>query len=102
MGFLSQIANVFTGSEDAKAARKASNIQQQGAIDAAEGVRESRDVALGEFSGLGEVGQRGLDLAGFLGDANAQASFARDNPLFTLGLQNLNEKTNKSAAHAEG
>ena len=34
MGFLADIGNIFTGAEDAKAARKAGKIQSQAAEDA--------------------------------------------------------------------
>lgn len=98
MGFLSQIANIFTGSEDAKAAKGAGRVQEQASKDAAAGVRIAGDTALDRFSGLSEVGQQGIDLAGFLGDPNAQADFAQNNPLYQLGLDNLNQQTNKSAA----
>tara|TARA_R110001606_G_scaffold396341_1_gene570285 strand:+ start:382 stop:1068 length:687 start_codon:yes stop_codon:yes gene_type:complete len=98
MGFLSQIANIFTGSEDAKAAKGAGRVQEQASKDAAAGVRVAGDTALDRFSGLNEVGQQGIDLAGFLGDPNAQADFAQNNPLYQLGLDNLNQQTNKSAA----
>lgn len=98
MGFLSQIANIFTGSEDAKAAKGAGIVQEQASKDAAAGVRIAGDTALDRFSGLSEVGQQGIDLAGFLGDPNAQVDFAQNNPLYQLGLDNLNQQTNKSAA----
>ena len=98
MGFLSQVANVFTGSEDAKAAKRAGQIQQDEAITQGANLRVAGDTASGFFNPLMEVGQQGLDLAGFLGDPNKQAQFAQNNPLFQLGLDNLNTQTNRSAA----
>ena len=80
-------------------AAKQSTAEQLAAIQAGQdrinqGAQTSQDF-LAPFAG---VGQQGVDLAGFLGDPNAQAQFAQNNPLFDLGLQNLNEQTNKSAA----
>ena len=109
MSFLSQIANVFTGSESAKAATRAGEIQQQEAIrqganvgvaggEAFDIVGQAGQDALSRFDPLSGVGARGVDLAGFLGDPQQQAQFLESNPLFQLGLQNLNQQTQKSAA----
>lgn len=99
MGFLSQIANVFTGSEDAKARSRAGELQQetaQRAID--EFILPSSEAATARFDPLAQVGQRGVDLAGFLADPQAQAQLAFNNPLFQLSREALTEDINQSAA----
>jgi len=98
MGFLSQLGNVFTGSEDAKARKKAGRIQQEEAINQAGQIRESGQAAQALFDPLTGVGQQGIDLAGFLGNPQQQFDFIQSNPLFKLGLENLNTQTNQSAA----
>ena len=116
MGFLSDIVGGITGSTAAKASKKAGRIQQeeaerqagnigvagQQAFDilggAGEGLGVAGQEAISRFDPLAGVGQQGIDLAGFLGDPSQQASFLESNPLFQLGLQNLNEQTQKSAA----
>ena len=98
MGFLSQLTNVFTGSEDAKARRKGAEVQQQQAISSAGDIGVAGQSAIGRFDPLAQVGQQGLDLASFIGSPQEQFQFLESNPLFQLGLQNLNEQTQQSAA----
>jgi hypothetical protein len=43
------------------------------------------------------IGESGLSQAGFLTDPQAQFDFLQSNPLFQLGLDNLNLQTNKQA-----
>lgn len=50
------------------------------------------------FDPLAQVGQRGIDLAGFLADPQAQAKLAFNNPLFQLSREALTEDINQSAA----
>lgn len=45
-----------------------------------------------------QVGQRGIDLAGFLGDPTAQFDFLQSNPLFQSALENANIQTGRRAA----
>ena len=45
-----------------------------------------------------QVGQRGVDLAGFLGDPGAQFDFLQNNPLFQSALQNANLQMQRGAA----
>ena len=109
MGFLSQIANVFTGDESARAAQKAGRIQQQEAarqgVNVGQAGQEAFDIvgqagqeAVSRFDPLSGVGARGVDLAGFLGSPQEQFQFLESNPLFQLGLDNLNTQTQQSAA----
>lgn len=99
MGFLSQIGNIFTGDESARAARKAGNIQNEAAQQAITGqIAPAGERAIARFDPLAGVAQQGIDQAGFLTDPQAQFDFIQQNPLFQLGLQNLNEQTQQSAA----
>jgi len=98
MGFLSQVANVFTGSEDAKARKKAGNLQQEQAFTQAENIGETGKEALARFDPLAQVGQRGIDLAGLLGNPQAQAELAFNNPLFQLSRDAMVGDINRSAA----
>lgn len=102
MGFLSDVfkgaKNLLTGSEDAKAAKQSMEVQKQQAISNASDIGAASKSALSRYDPLQEVGQRGIDLSGFLGDADQQFSFLQNNPLFQLGLDNLNKQTSKSAS----
>ena len=83
----------------ARDASKAAESEQTEAIRLAqEELRRATGEAQGFLSPFGGVGQQGIDLAGFLTDPSQQRSFLESNPLFQLGLDNLNQQTNKSAA----
>ena len=58
MGFLSQLANVFTGSESAKAATQAGEVQEEAAINAAGRVGDTGALAA---ANLGIAGQQAKD-----------------------------------------
>lgn len=98
MGFLSQLTNVFTGSEDAKARRNAGEIQQQQAISSAGDLGVAGESAIARFNPLANVAQAGIEQAGFLTDPNQQFDFIQSNPLFQMGLQNANEQIQQNAA----
>jgi len=98
VGFLSQIANVFTGSESAKAASRAGEIQQAEAQRQGVNVGAAGASAISRFDPLANVGARGIDLAGFLGSPQEQFDFAQSNPLFQQGVTNLTENVQQSAA----
>lgn len=97
-GFLSQVANVFTGSEDAKAAKKASKASQAALGEARGVVQDAGTQAQNLLQPFAELGQSGISQAGFLTSPTAQFDFLQNNPLFDLGLQNLNEQTQNIAA----
>jgi len=71
---------------------------RSGEKDALSAIEGGEQRALGFLEPLAGVGQQGIDLAGFLTDPSQQASFLESNPLFQLGLQNLNEQTGRSSA----
>tara|TARA_R100000541_G_scaffold12840_1_gene21368 strand:- start:7943 stop:8593 length:651 start_codon:yes stop_codon:yes gene_type:complete len=99
MGFLSQLANVFTGSEDAKARQKAGDIQQEQALNAiSQEIKPAGQRSLDYLSPYEQAGQQGLSQVGFLTDPQAQMDFAKNNPLFQLSRDMLTEDLNQSAA----
>lgn len=98
MSFLSDFIGGITGSTAAKAAKKSAQIQQEAAQQAATDVSAAGESALSRFDPLEQIGQRGFELSGFLADPTQQAQFLQSNPLFDLGLQNLNQQTQSSAA----
>ena len=99
MGFLSQLANVFTGSEDAKARQQAGQIQQDQALNAiSQEIRPAGQRSLGYLAPYEQAGQQGLSQVGFLTDPQAQMDFAKNNPLFQLSRDMLTEDLNQSAA----
>ena len=71
------------------------------AADAAQDAAALQAAAGREASGLLDpfkaIGESGLSQAGFLTDPQAQFDFLQSNPLFQLGLDNLNLQTNKQA-----
>lgn len=85
--------------KDAKRASQAAEAQELSALqEAQEELRRATGEAQGFLSPFAGVGEQGLDLAGFLTDPTQQRSFLESNPLFQLGLQNLNQQTQRSAA----
>jgi len=105
MGFVRDI----TGKTSANAARRAGEIQSDSGLAAAEEVRAAGLESGGLLSAAGQqagalydpfqqLGQSGVDQAGFLTDPNAQFDFLQSNPLFQMGLDNANTQTMQSAA----
>ena len=77
----------FSGKAGAEAAQSAAEAQIAAGKEAA---------AL--FDPFQALGQSGLEQAGLLTDPNAQFQFLQNNPMFQMGLNNLNQQTMKSAA----
>lgn len=80
------IDDKLLGGDASDAALDAAAVQQAGAREAS--------ALLDPFKAIGESG---LSQAGFLTDPQAQFDFLQSNPLFQLGLDNLNLQTNKQA-----
>jgi hypothetical protein len=92
------VGGIVAGNQAASAAEKGGRAQQAG-IDA--GIAEQqRASAEGQtfLAPFGEIGQQGIDQAGFLTDPQAQFDFLQSNPLFKLALENANVRTEKMAA----
>lgn len=87
MGLLSDIVSIFTGGNQADAAREGAALQIEAGKEAS--------ALLDPFQG---IGQQGLDLSGFLTDPNQQFQFLQNNPIFQASLDNANNQTNRMAA----
>jgi hypothetical protein len=85
----------IAGNKAAAASRSAAKVQQQAANNAANNLTSTGERLFNPYIGLGE---RGVELSGFLGDPQAQFQFLQNNPLFQMGLDNLNQQTNKISA----
>lgn len=104
MSFLSDLVDPLDfsgkkqGKRDRKAIAKAEAAQLASLQSSQEELRRATGEAQGFLSPFAGVGQEGIDLAGFLTDPSQQADFLQNNPLFDLGLKNLNEQTQRGAA----
>lgn len=86
------------GDQGQRAAGQATE-QQLAAIQGAQDrVNQGAVTSQNFLQPLAGVGQRGVDLSGFLGDPQAQAELAFNNPIFQLSRQALTEDINRSAA----
>jgi len=94
LGFIRNL----TGKTAAKAAVRGGEIQSAAATDAAGNVLQAGQQAESLLSPFQQIGQQGIDQAGFLTDPQAQFDFLQNNPLFQLGLDNANTQTNQFAA----
>jgi hypothetical protein len=71
---------------------------RSGAYGASNILGQAGQEASGLFDPFAQLGQQGVDQAGFLTDPNAQFDFLQNNPLFQMGLDNANTQTNQMAA----
>lgn len=94
MGFIRDL----TGKTAVEAAEKSGDVLQEQAVSSAADVGAAGEAAQQFLQPFAGVGQRGVELSGFLGDPQAQFDFIQNNPLFQSGLQNLNRQTQTSAA----
>ena len=86
------------GSGGVQAAGQATE-EQLAAIREAQARAEQGGVTSQQFlTPLAGIGQQGIEQASFLGDPSQQASFLQSNPLFQLGVQNLNQQVPNRAA----
>lgn len=98
MGFVKNTIKSITGSGAADAAEAGSQRQQAStreAIAATQAAAERGQEFLQPFS---QIGQQGLDQAGFLTDPQQQFEFLQNNPLFSLALEQAQTGTQKLAA----
>lgn len=92
------VGGVISGREQEKAAQRATEQQLEQIRAAQERVEQSVSTSQGFLEPLSGIGQRGVDLAGFLADPQAQAELAFNNPLFELSRRSMVEDINQSAA----
>lgn len=106
-GFVNKVANVasfgliddITGAGAAgDAATDAANIQAQAGQQAILAQQQAAKQGQKFLRPFAQLGQQGLEQAGFLTDPQAQFDFLQSNPLFQLGLDNANQQTNQRAA----
>ncbi|MCH9712619.1 MAG: tail fiber domain-containing protein [Proteobacteria bacterium] len=81
------IDDKLLGGDAEDAADEAAALQKSAAV-------EARAI----FDPFAALGQQGLEQAGFLTDPNAQFNYLQSNPLFQMGLDNLNQQTQRTAA----
>lgn len=86
------------GEAAGRAADEAAVIQEDAANRAI--TEEQRGRAAGQefLAPFGGVGERAVELSGFLGDPQAQFEFLQNNPIFKLALENANRQTQQRAA----
>ena len=98
VGTLGVVETDFAGDEGAKAAQRAAGTQAAAGRDAIIAQQEAAQRGQEFLSPFTQIGQQGIDQAGFLTDPNAQFDFLQSNPLFQMGLDNANRVTQQSAA----
>lgn len=81
-----------------RAAGRAADAQQASGDAAIDEQRRASAEGLGFLEPFSALGQRGIELSGFLGDPNAQFDFLQNHPLFNLALDNANQSTLSSSA----
>ena len=105
MGFVRHL----TGETSANAAKHAGVLQSDAATLNAEQLKTTGQEQVGLigeagqqagalFDPFAQIGQQGIEQAGFATDPNAQFNFLQNNPLFQMGLDNANTQTNQMAA----
>jgi len=98
VGFIKDAWDDFTGKTAGKAALQSAEIQGQAVTEGIATTEAAREQGLGFLQPFQQVGQQGIDQAGFLTDPNAQFDFLQSNPLFQMALDNANAGTSKMAA----
>lgn len=97
-GSLGLVDTDFAGDEPAKAAKRAANTQVTAGQEAILAQQEAAARGQEFLNPFAQVGQQGIDQAGFLTDPQAQFDFLQSNPLFQMGLDNANRVTQQPAA----
>ena len=107
MGFVNKVTEVatlglvddVTGTEAAQdAAKDAARVQADAGRQAILEARRTAEKGQEFLAPFAEIGRQGIDQAGFLTDPQAQFDFLQSNPLFQMGLDNLNTQTQNVAA----
>lgn len=94
MGFFRRLS----GKDVAKASVEGAGIQAESGLAAIEAAEAAAGRGQEFLAPFGELGQSGIDQAGFLTDPQAQFDFLQGNPLFDLALENANRSTLQGAA----
>jgi len=98
MGFVSDLWEDVTGQTAADASRESAGIQAAGVERGIEERRLSAGRAQEFLSPFQQLGESGIEQAGFLTDPQAQFDFLQQNPLFQQALQQAQTGTQNIAA----
>jgi hypothetical protein len=96
MGFVKNVINGFVGNTAADASRDAADLQAQSGREGIAFQRETRDLArtdLAPFTGLGSSNIGALQT---ILTPQGQSDYLKQNPLFTMALDNLNRSSNNT------
>jgi len=94
MGFVRNL----TGANQAKAAEQSGDLLRAAGKEAQGIAVEAGQEAQTLFDPLAGLATRGVEESSFLANPQAQFDFLQSNPLFQMGLDNVNEQTMKIAA----
>jgi len=92
------VVGVVSSERQASAAKDAVAQQQAGITAGIAETRRASEQGLGFLTPFQELGQTGVEQAGFLTDTQAQFNFLQDNPLFKFALESANTQTSQLAA----
>lgn len=92
------IAGGISADRQASAARGAATEQTRGIELGIEETRRASAEGLGFLTPFAELGQTGVEQAGFLTDPQAQFDFLQNNPLFQMSLKQAGTETKQLAA----
>lgn len=98
MGFVSDAFDALTGRGQRRAARQAQRQQEEAISEQIAAQQQAAAQGLEFLAPFGDIGQLGVEQAGFLIDPQAQFDFLQQNPLFQFSLDQLNQGTAASAA----
>jgi len=91
-------ASVISSKQGSDAAKKAARTQAGSVSEGIEETRRAAEQGLEFLEPFADVGQTGIEQAGFLTDPQAQFQFLQENPLFQLSLDEANLQTKNLAA----
>jgi len=95
---ITTVAGSRSASKQARAAGAASAAQQASISEGIAETRRASEQGLEFLTPFQELGQTGVEQAGFLTDPQAQFNFLQDNPLFKFALESANTQTSQLAA----
>jgi len=95
---ITTVGGAISSRSQAKAAESAAAAQQAGISEGIAETRRASEQGLGFLTPFQELGQTGVEQAGFLTDPQAQFNFLQQNPLFKFALESANTQTSQLAA----
>ena len=98
-GIVATVAvGAISASQQASASRRAASAQQASISEGIAETRRASEQGLEFLTPFQELGQTGIEQAGFLTDPQAQFDFLQNNPLFQMSLQQAGTETKQLAA----